>query len=330
VRESDARMQIDALVQNLTSPPLLFFLLGMLATRVRSDLAVPDQVAKGLSLYLVLAIGFKGGVQLRAEGVGGEVLLAAVVAVLLGAAMPLLAFALLRFMTRVGPVDAAAIAAHYGSVSVVTFLAATAFLDLVGEGAEGYMVTLLALMESPGIVVGIILARRYGAERSEHGHSILRESLTNGSLMLLIGALLIGVASGPAGLEQVEGFIVAPFTGVLTLFLLDMGIVAARRLGDIADVGFAVIGFGVIQALLGGFIGVAVGTAIGLSVGGATLLGVLNASASYIAAPATIRMAVPEANPSLYLTLSLGVTFPFNVVAGIPIFYFLARTLGGA
>lgn len=329
-----ARMSAEALVAALTSPPLLFFFLGLIATGVRSDLAIPEQVAKGLSLYLILAIGFKGGVQLRAEGMGTELLAAVVVATVLSAAVPLIAFGLLRVMTRVSAVDAAAIAAHYGSVSVVTFLAGQSFLDLIGVPAEAFMVTLLAIMESPGIVTGIILARRSGAARShhaqEHRGGLLREALTNGSLLLLLGALLVGMLSGQAGMDQIEGFVVTPFTGILALFLLDMGIVAGRRLSEVRDMGPMIVVFGIVMALIGGTIGVLVGTVIGLSVGGATLLGVLTGSASYIAAPATIRMAVPEANPSLYLTLSLGVTFPFNVVVGIPLYYSLAQLVGGA
>jgi uncharacterized protein len=326
-------MSLDALLAALTSPPLLFFALGLLATRLRSDLAIPEQVGKGLSLYLILAIGFKGGVQLRAEGLGVDLLVAVAVAALLSAAIPLLAFALLRVMTRVGPVDAAAIAAHYGSVSVVTFLAGNAFLGLIGVPAEAFMVTLLAVMESPGIITGIVLARRYGATGGAvdpvHQQGVLREALTNGSLLLLLGALAIGAISGEAGLAQVEAFVVAPFTGVLTLFLLDMGLVAGRRLSEVRVLGPMIVVFGIVMALIGGVIGVLVGAAIGLSVGGAALLGVLTGSASYIAAPATIRMAVPEANPSLYLTLSLGVTFPFNVVAGIPLYTALAQLVAG-
>jgi uncharacterized protein len=326
-------MSLEALVSALTSPPILFFALGLLATRLRSDLAIPEQVGKGLSLYLILAIGFKGGVQLRAEGLGVDLLVAVAVAAVLSAALPLLAFALLRFMTRVGPIDAAAIAAHYGSVSVVTFLAGTSFLGILDVPAEAFMITLLAVMESPGIVTGIVLARRHGSGGSstgdEHG-GVLREALTNGSLLLLLGALAIGAISGQAGLDQVDAFVVAPFTGVLTLFLLDMGIVAGRRLGEVRVLGPMIVVFGIVMALIGGTIGVLVGAAIGLSVGGATLLGVLTGSASYIAAPATIRMAVPEANPSVYLTLSLGVTFPFNIVVGIPLYYTLAQLVGGA
>jgi uncharacterized protein len=329
-------VQLDALVQNLLSPPLLFFFLGLFAIRVRSDLAIPEQVGKALSLYLVLAIGFKGGVQLRADGLGSEVAIGIVAALLLSALLPLLAYALLRWGTRVSPVDAAAVAGHYGSVSVVTFLAATAFLDLIQTSTEAYMVTLLAVMEVPGIIVGIVLARRVltraeaaGSPTGEGYGAIVREALTNGSLLLLIGALVIGTATGESGLAQVEGFIVTPFTGVLMLFLLDMGIVAGRRLSEVRALGVSVVVFGVVMAVIGGTLGVLVGTAIGLSVGGATLLGVLSGSASYIAAPATIRLAVPQANPSLYLTLSLGVTFPFNVIAGIPLYYFLAQLING-
>jgi len=197
------------------------------------------------------------------------------------------------------------------------------------------MVTILAVMEAPGIITGIVLARRAGSAATSVGGgsqgygAILRDSFTHGSLLLLLGALVIGIISGPVGLTQVEGFVVTPFTGVLMLFLLDMGIVAGKRLSEVRVLGPMVVVFGVVMALIGGVIGVGVGAAIGLSTGGATLLGVLTASASYIAAPATIRLAVPEANPSLYLTLSLGITFPFNIIAGIPLYHLLARTLTG-
>lgn len=315
-------MPIEAVLANLASPVVLFFVLGVVAARLRSDLVVPEAVAKGLALYLMMAIGFKGGVSLRTEEVGIEMLTAMLAGIALGAVLPLLAYALLRLSTSVGGIDAAAIAAHYGSVSVVTFLTATAFLDANGIPWEGFLVAILALMESPAIVVGILLARRAGARGS--GSSSLREAFTNASVVVLFGSLLIGLLTGSSGMRQLDGFLVAPFQGVLALFLLDMGLVAAQRLHDLARIGPRLLAFGVVMPLIGGALGALLGGVAGLSLGGTTLLAVVAASASYIAAPAAIRLAVPEANPSLYLTLSLGVTFPFNVSLGIPVYHFFA------
>ena len=315
-------MPLEAVLTNLASPVVLFFVLGVVAARLRSDLVVPEAVAKALALYLMMAIGFKGGVSLRTEEVGLEMLTATLTGMALGAGLPLIAYALLRLLTSVGGIDAAAIAAHYGSVSVVTFLTATAFLDTNGIPWEGFLVAILALMESPAIVVGILLARRAGARGS--GSGSLREAFTNASVVVLFGSLLIGLVTGTAGMRQLEGFLVAPFQGVLALFLLDMGLVAAQRLHDLVRIGPRLLAFGVVMPLIGGALGALLGGVAGLSLGGTTLLAVVAASASYIAAPAAIRLAVPEANPSLYLTLSLGVTFPFNVSLGIPVYHFFA------
>jgi uncharacterized protein len=320
-------VQLQTVLANFASPVLLFFLLGVLAARIRSDLAIPDAVTKALAIYLMMAIGFKGGVSLRTEGFGIDLLVTVVAAIILGAGLPVLAYLLLRTATRVGPVDAAAIAAHYGSVSIVTFLAATALLDREGIFWEGFLVAVLAVMESPAIVVGVLLARRAGARRTESGS--LGEAFTNASVVMLLGSLAIGLLSGQAGEEQLAGFLVDPFQGVLALFLLDMGLVAARRLGDLWRLGLPLLAFGVYMPLIGGGIGLSLGVAVGLSPGGATLLGVLAASASYIAAPAAIRLVVPEANPSLYLPLALGVTFPFNIAFGIPIYLLVSQLLTG-
>lgn len=315
-------MPLETVLANLASPVVLFFLLGVFAARLRSDLVVPEAVAKALALYLMMAIGFKGGVSLRTEEIGIEMLTSALVGMSLGVVLPLVAYALLRLATSVGGIDAAAVAAHYGSVSVVTFLTATAFLDSNGIPWEGFMVAILALMESPAIVVGILLARRAGARGS--GSSSIREAFTNASVVVLLGSLMIGLLTGSAGMRQLEGFLVVPFQGALALFLLDMGLVAAQRLHDLVRMGPRLVAFGVLMPLVGGVLGAGLGALAGLSLGGATLLAVIAASASYIAAPAAIRLAVPEANPSLYLTLSLGVTFPFNVSVGIPVYHLLA------
>jgi uncharacterized protein len=316
---------LELLTANLAQPALAFFGLGVLATRVRSDLDVPEQVAKALSLYLLIAIGFKGGVQLRAEGMTGALAAGAGAGLLLAVALPFLAYLLLRAVVRAERIDAASIAAHYGSVSVVTFIAATTFLGALGVSSEGFMVTLLALMEAPAIIIGLALARGRGAGGMR---ATLRHALTSGSVMLLVGGLAVGFISGQQGMAELEGFLVTPFRGVLAIFLLNMGLVAARHLDGFRTLGWRVLAFGIAMPLIGIGAGVVLGSAVGLSVGGATLLGVLGGSASYIAAPAAMREALPEANPSLSLGLALGITFPFNLVAGIPLAYLLAAALG--
>jgi hypothetical protein len=252
-------------------------------------------------------------------------------ALLLAVLTPLLGFIVLR--KRVNPFDAAAIAATYGSVSAVTFIAATNYLNASGEPFENYASAFLAIMESPAILIGVVLGRLGSGQLSPSGaataslRSLVHEALCGRSVLLLTGALVVGAISGPAGMAKVEPFFVAPFQGVLALFLLEMGTVAGRRLGDLRKVGPFLLAFGILIPLVNGVLGVLLGHATGLSLGGATLLGVLSASASYIAAPAAIRVSLPEANPTLSLTASLGITFPFNLTLGIPFFLAFARWL---
>lgn len=321
-----------ALAANLVSPAVLFFVLGVAAALLRSDLKLPEPLYVTLTVYLLTAIGFKGGVAIHEAGVG-TVLLPAVAAMALGAAIPFWTYAVLRYAGRLRPVDAAAVAAHYGSVSAVTFIAATNYLTGLQVPYEKYATAFLAVMESPAIVVGVLLGKlsldgSRGIAVATLG-PILREAVLGRSVVLLVGALLIGMASGPAGMAQVEPFFVTPFQGVLALFLLEMGLVAGQRLGDLRRVGVFMAGCGIVLPVLHGLLGVWLGRATGLSVGGTTLLGVLAASASYIAAPAAIRLSLPEANPALYLTSSLAVTFPFNLTLGIPLYYGAARALHG-
>ncbi|MDR9390840.1 MAG: sodium-dependent bicarbonate transport family permease [Trueperaceae bacterium] len=315
---------------NLLSPMVLAFALGIVATRVRSDLRLPDAAYATLSIYLLLAIGLKGGVALRATPLG-ELLLPVAATLAAGVAIPLVGYALARRVGRWGVADAAALAAHYGSVSVVTFVAAQAFLDRAGVGYEGFLPTLLAILEVPAILVALVIARRaqaQGAEGTPWG-ATLREVFTGRSILLILGGLAIGAASGDAGLARVDAFFVAPFEGALTLFLLEMGLVTARRFDDVARAGPFLVAYGLGAPLVHGTLGVALGLAVGLSVGGATLFATLLASASYIAATAAVRLALPEANPGRYLTASLAVTFPFNLVAGIPTYARLAAAWGG-
>jgi len=320
----------DLARSNLLSPMVLFFALGVLAGRVKSDLHVPEAMSKGLALYLMFAIGFKGGLALFKGGAGGEVLAAAGAAIALSALLPLLAFAVLRAATGIPRPDAAAIAAHYGSVSVVTFVSATAFLTARGQAPEGYMVVMMALMETPAIITGLLLARGTGGgRRIAISPALLREVLASGSILLLVGSFAIGWITGEAGERAIGPVVVDPFQGALCFFLLDMGLLVARRLEGVRDFDLRLLLFGLYMPLIGAAAGLGAAALLGLSVGGAALLATLVASASYIVVPAAMRLAVPEANPGLYVTLSLAVTFPFNLVLGIPLYYRVAERLWG-
>jgi len=329
---------LDSLfLTNLSSPPLLFFFLGVLAVFARSDLDIPTQVAKFMSLYLLFAIGFKGGVALSESPLDATVGLVMLAALLLAAVVPVYVFFMLR--RRVAVADAAAIAATYGSISAVTFVTCTSYLDAAGIAWSGYLVAAMALMESPAIIIGILLYRLFATGTGASSEAIdwrelLREACLNGSVFLIIGSLLIGWFTGPAGMAQVSPFVSELFIGVLCLFLLDMGIVAARRLQDLAGSSslgksnapmLAVMALGL--PLVNGLLAGSVALLLSLPEGDALLLTVLGASASYIAVPAAMRLALPEANPSTYLPMSLAVTFPFNLLIGIPLYHQVLRWL---
>jgi uncharacterized protein len=313
---------------NLASPAILFFVLGLIATAVKTDLRFPESLYLGMTIYLLVAIGFKGGVAVSVAGLG-TVWLPALAAVVLGTVIPLWTYPVLRFGGKFPAVDAAAVAAHYGSVSAVTFIAATNYLTSINQPFEPYASAFVAVMESPAILVGVVLGklalRRTGAPLNSVMRDAVREALLGRSVFLLVGSLLVGFVCGQRGLDATAGFFVTPFQGVLALFLLEMGMVAARRSGDLRKVGLFLVAFGVVMPLLHGAVGIMLGQLVGLSLGGAMLLGVLAASASYIAAPAAIRLSLPEANPTLYLTAALTITFPFNVTLGLPLYYEMAR-----
>jgi len=316
---------------NLVSPIILSFVLGLLAAFARSDLSFPEAIAKGLSLYLLFAIGFKGGASISDHGVDAQLTLALLAGAALSLFLPLVAFALLRFMTRVPVVDAAAVAGHYGSISIVTFVAATSLLAGLGIAAEGYMVAVAAVMEAPAILSALWLAARRGTVAGRRGAELWREILLNGSVVLLLGAFAIGWITGAEGLATISGFFVDPFKGVLCLFLLDMGLIAGRGLrGSRGLLSLGLLAFGILMPLAGAAFSLAAGLALGLSLGGLVLLMVLGASASYIAVPAAMRVALPEANPALSLTLSLGVTFTFNLTLGVPLYLMLAKAVTGS
>jgi len=317
--------------QNLLSPIILSFVLGLFASLARSDLNIPEAVAKGMSIYLLFAIGFKGGASVASYGLDARLGFSLLAGVILSALLPIIAFGLLKTMTGMSRLDAAAVAAHYGSISIVTFVAATSVLEGRGIPSEGYMVAVAAAMEAPAILSALWLISRGGGDDAKGMDSaLMREIMLNGSIVLLVGAFAIGWATGEQGLKEIESFIVNPFKGVLCLFLLDMGLVAGRGLrggGGVLTRG--VLAFGMVMPLVGSVFGLGAGLLLGLTPGGVALMMVLSASASYIAVPAAMRVALPEANPSLYLTLSLGVTFPFNLTIGIPLYVGIAMAVAG-
>lgn len=316
---------LEIATNNLLSPMILFFVLGLVANLMRSDLAVPEAIAKGLSLYLMLAIGFKGGVGVAQHGVDMKLLAALVAGVVLSLLIPVVAFRLLSATTSLPRTDAAAVAAHYGSISIVTFLAASQALSASNIAFEGYMVAVAAAMEAPAIIIALWLARRGSVALDKE---TLRDVLANGSIVLLVGAFFIGIATGEPGMKAISAFIVDPFKGVLCLFLLDMGIIAGRGLREGRKyMSTSLILFGVYMPLIGGSLGALAAFLTGLSTGGTALMITLSASASYIAVPAALRLALPEARPSIYLTMSLGITFPFNLTVGIPLYIAAAMAL---
>lgn len=303
-------------------PVILFFLLGALAGFVRSDLRIPGVLYESLSIFLLLAIGLKGGVELARYPLAA-VALPALVVVAAGALIPLVAYPVLRRLGRLSRADAGSIAGHYGSVSVVTFAVGTTYLARLGQEAEGYMAVLLVLLEFPALVIGVLLARR--GETGTPWGKVLHEVFAGKSIVLLLGGLAIGWVAGPGGIVPLDRLFFDLFKGVLAFFLLEMGLVAASRFGELRRAGPFLIVFATVMPLLSAGLGLATGTLLGLSVGGVTLLATLYASASYIAAPAAMRLAVPQANPALSIGAALGITFPFNLLVGIPLYHRLAQ-----
>lgn len=358
-------MSLDAL-GTLTDPVILFFVLGLLAGAVRSNLEIPTAVTKFLSLYLLLAIGFKGGQALAASGLTADAARVLSIGLVVALVIPVIGYLVLR--TRIGAFDAAAIAATYGSVSAVTFVAASQFVSTRGDAAGGHMTVALVLMETPAILMAVVLANRarslnasvvasptpdlalLGAGGSGVGAGIaassstdpqqssrpegpqriaavLRTAFTEGSFVLLLGSLVVGAASGAEGGEAMGPFVYDLFKGLLAFFLLDMGILVARQLREVRGIPAFLIGFALGMPLLGATLAFLLGASAGLAVGDLTVLMVLAASGSYIVVPAIARYAIPEALPSRYLTMALGITFPFNIVAGIPLYYSVAGTV---
>lgn len=322
-------MDVSIIISNILNPPVLFFFLGMLAIFVKSDLEVPPPIPKLFSLYLLFAIGFKGGVELVKSGISQEVILTMLAAIGMACLVPLYTFFILKI--KLDPYNSAAIAAAYGSISAVTFITGSSFLQQLGVAFDGYMVAALALMESPAIIVGLILVNLFTSEtESEREFSwseVLREAFLNGSVFLLVGSLLIGTLTGEHGWEVLSPFTQDMFYGVLTFFLLDMGLVAAKRIKDLEKTGAFLISFAILVPIFNASVGLCLAWLIGMSQGNALLFSVLCASASYIAVPAAMRLTVPEANPSLYISTALAVTFPFNIIVGIPLYLYSINLL---
>lgn len=321
-------MNLSLLADNLLNPPILFFVMGLLAVWFRSDLEIPQPLPKLFSLYLLFSIGYEGGVKLSASGFSPYVMACVGAALVMATTVPLYSFSILR--AKMDVPNAAAIAATYGSVSAVTFLTAVAFLGNIGVNYGGHMVASMALMESPAIVVGVLLARRFGGARTERpdvGSHLLREAFSNASVFMLLGSMVIGLLTGEKAAASMEPFTKDIFKGMLAFFLLDIGLVAARKMGSLKNSGAFLIGFALAMPLLNAALGIGVARLIGMVPGDAILFAVLCGSASYIAVPAAMRLAVPEANPSLYVSMALAITFPFNLVLGIPLYTLVVQHL---
>lgn len=321
-------------MQIFLDPAILFFVFGLLAGAVRSNLEIPPAIARFLSLYLLMALGLKGGFALAKSGLTAEVAVSLGCALLLAVAVPAVGYLLLKRL--VSRFDAAAIAATYGSVSAVTFITATQYLDSQGLAFGGHMAAAMALMESPAIIMAVLLAnlarQREGtaATSPNGGHGlkqVMHEALTDGAQLLLIGAMVVGLITGDAGKAAMQPFTGDLFKGMLAFFLLDMGLLAARNFGALRGRSPALLAYALVAPLMHAGAALALAALCGLSVGNGALLMVLAASASYIAVPAVVRVAIPEANPTLYFGMSLGLTFPFNILLGIPLYVGLAQRL---
>ena len=318
-------MNLDVLISNLTNPVLLFFILGIIATCLKSDLKIPEGSSKFISLYLLFAIGFKGGQELSHSAFNSEILYSIIFAVLLSSLVPIYTFFALK--KKVGVPNAGAIAAAYGSVSAVTFVTAVSFLENQGISFGGHMVAIMAIMESPAIIVGVILIMLYDADKksgeSKSIGSLIKHSLTGGSVLMLIGSLIIGLVADATQARGIEPFTTDIFKGFLSLFLLEMGMVTAKRITGFKKYGMFLFAFGIIVPLINGLIVAYLSGFITDSEGNRLLFAILGAGASYIAVPATMKLAEPRADAGIYIPMALGITFPFNITLGlIPLYSF--------
>lgn len=314
---------MDLAIANLTSIPVLIFLLAVLASRVSKTITIPDSIYQGIAIFLLLGIGLKGGHAIRNSDLA-SLALPALAALALGIVIPIIAYLLLTLTKKFSKVDRANLAAHYGSTSLVTFTAALVMLESLKIFVEPYMAALLAIMEIPGIIIGIYLGMR-GEKQTESLGELIKEIFFGKTVFLLVAGLIVGSVAPESSYEKAMPFFVTLQPGILALFLLQLGVVAGSKLQSLRQSGWWLPIFGIAMPVVTGALGAAVGIAIGLSVGGATILATLCASASYIAAPAAVSIAMPKANLSLSLTASLGITFPFNLIFGLPLYLSLAN-----
>ncbi len=322
-------MDFNQLLSNFLAPPVPFFFLGLIAVLAKSDLEIPSQISKFISLYLLMAIGFKGGVELHHSGFNTEVMLVLLFAMLMAIITPLYAFWILR--RKLDVPNAAALAAAFGSVSAVTFITASNILQDSGIEYGGEMIAAMALMESPSIIIGVLLYRKFYDTKDTTHHlsfkELFREAFLNGSIVVLLGSLIVGILSHDKGMAIMKPFTGDIFKGMLSFFLLDMGVVAGKRIGALKQAGWFLIAFGVLMPLLNASIGIGISYMLGLSQGNSFIFTVLCASASYIAVPAAMRIAIPEANPGIYVPVALAITFPFNIIAGLPLYYYILQQI---
>lgn len=320
-------MDFQILISNLTNPTLLFFVLGMVATAVKSDLKIPPSTSKFISLYLLFSIGFKGGQELSHSSFSSEIFLSIAFGLAVAAIIPLYTFFILK--RKISISDAGAVAAAYGSVSAVTFVSAVAFLDAQQVKFDGHMVAVMALMEAPAIIVGVVLMRHYEKNDGHDGplQEIIVHSFTNGSVLLIIGSLIIGLIADSKQAEGIKPFTTDIFKGFLAIFLLEMGMITAQRFSAFKKYGLFVTLFAVVIPLFNGVAAAFLSQYVTSSVGNRFIFAILAASASYIAVPAAMKLAAPKADPGLYIPMALGVTFPFNISIGMPIYYAVVQYL---
>ena len=314
-------MDFQVLISNLTNPTLLFFVLGIIATIVKSDLEIPQSSSKFISLYLLFAIGFKGGQELAHSNFNAEILYSVILGIVIASTIPIYTFFILK--RRVSISDAGAVAATYGSVSAVTFVSAVSFLEAQQIAFGGHMVAVMALMESPAIIVGVILMMQYDKEAKTNGSvkSILQHSFTNGSVLLIFGSLIIGLIADSKQADGIKPFTTDIFKGFLALFLLEMGMVTAKRFSSFRKYGLFLSVFAILIPALNGCIIAFASSLVTENIGNRFIFAVLAASASYIAVPAAMRLAAPKADPGLYIPMALGLTFPFNITIGMPLYF---------
>ena len=316
-------MNIQLLLQSLTNPALLFFFLGILAVKLKSDLKIPDNSSKFISLYLLFAIGFKGGQELAHSPFGMEIVWSILFGMVTACIIPLYTFFILK--KRMGIENSGAIAAAYGSVSAVTFVTAASFLEIQNYTFSGHMVAIMALMEAPAIILGVLLIRWFGAGEGRETSlgGLLKHSMTNGSVFLILGSLVIGFLANEQEAEGIKPFTTDIFKGFLAIFLLDMGITSGKKLSDFLRSGWFTSVFAVVIPLVNGSLVALMSAWVSPEPGDRFMLAILAASASYIAVPAAMKMAVPKANPGIFLPMALAVTFPINITIGFPIYFML-------